>query len=197
MQNKLDYNKNWSEYFRLDKNSPSGLVRVKDYYGKSVEDYNVGHAKSYKNGNPQAWYLSFQHKFYAIHRIIWVMTYGSIDLNLVVDHLDGNPFNNQIDNLSLKTQEDNNRNSKKRKDNTTGVTGVSLREMKGGYWYYTARWYTVDGKRKCKHFSFLEHGEDTAKFLAIAYRAEQIQRLILEGADYTERHGVTLERKIS
>lgn len=192
MQNKLDYNKNWSEYFRLDKNSPSGLVRVKDYYGKSVEDYNVGHAKSYKNGNPQAWYLSFQHKFYAIHRIIWVMTYGSIDPSLVIDHLDGDPFNNKIENLSLKTISANMRNQRKYVSNTTGITGVRLAHNGSGNWYYEASWYDVGNKKCQKRFSISKLGEEVAKSLAIDCRKEQIARRISEGAEYTERHGTEL-----
>ena len=47
MKQKLDYNLNWGEYFQLNENSTSGLVRIKDYRGKDVKDYNVG-TKSYR-----------------------------------------------------------------------------------------------------------------------------------------------------
>ena len=36
---------------------------------------------------------------------------------------------------------------------------------------------------------FSKLGEETAKILAVNYREEQIARLILEGVNYTERHG--------
>jgi len=124
-----------------------------------------------------------------VHRIIWVLTYGSIDQTLVIDHLDGDPFNNRIENLALKTFANNARNNHKRSDNTTGVTGVSITKTKAGNSYYDAYWFELNGTFKHKLFSILKLGEETAKSLAIAYREEQIQRLISEGAEYTERHG--------
>lgn len=184
-----DYDKDWNEYFQLDTESPSGLLRFKDGRGKLIKKYAVGHRAFKKNGAPVGWALNFQDKLYAIHRIIWVLIYGHIDHELVIDHLDGNPFNNQKSNLSLKTLADNARNHRKHCNNSSGITGVKLTNSGKGHWYYTAFWNEVNGKMKQKHFSVLKLGEETAKSFAIAYRTEQIQRLILEGADYTDRHG--------
>ena len=55
-----------------------------------------------------------------------MLIYGNIDTEMVIDHLDGNPFNNNIKNLSLKTLAGNARNRHKQKDNKTGITGVCL-----------------------------------------------------------------------
>jgi len=118
------------------------------------------------------------------------MTYGSIDPDLVIDHLDGNPFNNEIDNLALKTPADNMRNQRKYSNNTTGITGVKLTNSGNNLFYYTAQWSEIDGSQKKRHFSISKFGEDIAKLLAINYREEQIQKLISEGADYTNRHGI-------
>ena len=78
--------------------------------------------------------LNFKSKMYLVHRIIWVLTYGSIDLTLVIDHLDGDPLNNEISNLSLKTHKNNSRNQRQHSNNKTGVTGVSLMCNKNGNW---------------------------------------------------------------
>lgn len=189
IKKRLDYNLNWSEYFQLDTDSPSGLVRIKDRYGKPVEKYNVGTKMFYKTGEANSWQLNFKSKMYLVHRIIWVLTYGSIDLTLVIDHLDGDPLNNEISNLSLKTHKNNSRNQRQHSNNKTGVTGVSLMCNKNGNWYYTAKWNNHDGKLQSKYFSIAKLGEENAKNLAIIYREDQIRLLIAEGADYTERHG--------
>lgn len=192
MRNKLNYNLNWSEHFQIDNDSPSGVVRIKDRYNNDIEGYAVGHKQYRKNGKPMAWVLKFQGRPYLVHRVIWVLTYGSIDHTLVIDHLDGDPFNNKIENLSLKIPADNKRNSHKYRSNTTGITGVGRNSNGVGHYYYTAYWRELSGLLKFKHFSIAKLGEENAKELAVAYRKEQIQRLITEGADYTERHGTEL-----
>lgn len=190
MNQKVDYNFNWSNYFKVCKDSPSGLVRFKNRVGKDIKGYSVGTKYFRGNGEAISWRLGFKYKLYQVHRIIWVITYGSIDDNLYIDHLDGDPFNNKIENLSLKTPAGNSMNKRQYKNNTTGVTGVSLRCNKSGNWYYVAIWYDISGKQKFKRFSVDKLGENTARALATAYREQQIQRLISEGADYTERHGL-------
>ena len=107
----------------------------------------------------------------------------------MIDHLDGNPFNNKVENLSLKTLGGNQKNRFQQLNNTTGSTGVSRVNNGGDCWYYVAYWYESNGLRKSKYFSISKLGEETAKMIAIDYRKEQIDRLILEGMDYTARHG--------
>jgi len=191
MITKLDYNQDWEGQFKLDETSPSGLVRIKSKFGNSIKNTPVGLRTFSFVNKPTGWRLEFKGKNYYVHRIVWALNYGSVDPALVIDHLDGNPFNNKISNLSLKTKADNSRNQCRSCVNTTGKTGVHLTILKKeSNRYYTAQWNEIDGKVKKKHFSVAKLGEETAKALAIAYREEQIIRLILEGADYTERHGI-------
>jgi len=184
-----NYNQDWSEYFKVDKNSPSGLSRIKNRVGKDIKGYSVGSRIYRKNGDAVFWQVNFRHVNYVVHRIIWVLENGSIDPKLVIDHLDGNPLNNLISNLSLKTMMDNSRNQRLRRNNTTGVTGVNLTNKGENSWYYSAYWQDITGSQNCKHFSIKKFGEEKAKALAVACREEQIKLLILEGANYTERHG--------
>lgn len=60
---------------------------------------------------------------YMVHRLIWLYMTGEVP-DGEVDHIDHNPLNNKFSNLRLVDRLANNRNAKKRVDNTSGVTGV-------------------------------------------------------------------------
>jgi len=62
---------------------------------------------------------------YRTHRIIWLMMTGSDPADLLIDHADGNPHNNKLANLRIATSRQNQCNQKVRKDNTSGLKGVS------------------------------------------------------------------------
>ena len=181
------YERDWSTHFRLSEESPSGLIRIKDRYGRIICS-NAGTRCKEKDGGSRGWQLRLKNEHFYIHRIIWIMTYGNINPEKVVDHLDGNPLNNQISNLELKTPANNLRNKLKSINNSTGTTGVTVETVKG-LKYYRAFWQDLDGKRQSKRFSIVKLGEETAKNSAIEYRKIQLQRLREEGAEYTERHG--------
>ena len=68
--------------------------------------------------------VTYQGKKYRAHRIIWEMLKGAIPVGMEVDHGDGDRTNNRISNLSLRTNAGNHMNMAKRKDNTSGATGV-------------------------------------------------------------------------
>ncbi len=61
-------------------------------------------------------------KSYANHRIIFLYHYGY--LPKFIDHIDNNKLNNKIENLREATVQQNNCNTKLRKDNTSGIKGV-------------------------------------------------------------------------
>jgi len=183
----LDYNSiKWDQFLSLDTSSESGLRRN---CGKCCGA--VAGGKNYlKNGVGFGWRVKFNSKLYLAHRIIWVMTYGSIDSTLVIDHLDGNAFNNSICNLTLKTQQHNTQNIKAAKNrSSTGHTGVYKLHAKG-FDYITASWRGVDKKQYQKLFSVNKLGLDRAITLAVKYRREQLDILNSLGMNYTERHGM-------
>lgn len=58
----------------------------------------------------------------AVHRIIFILNFGYAPEE--VDHIDGDTFNNNKDNLRACSRAQNTQNAKIRKDNTSGVKGV-------------------------------------------------------------------------
>jgi hypothetical protein len=62
---------------------------------------------------------------YLAHRLAWLVVHGE-PVPTVIDHKDRNPLNNRIGNLRAATQSRNLANAKRRKDNTSGIKGVSM-----------------------------------------------------------------------
>lgn len=93
--------------------------------------WNVSKTNSVKIGdkaghldNKGYWRVRVDGKLYLVHRLIFLYHHGY--LPGVVDHIDNNPCNNKIDNLRECTVSQNMMNSRIRKDNKSGVKGVSL-----------------------------------------------------------------------
>jgi hypothetical protein len=61
---------------------------------------------------------------YLAHRVVWALAFGPIPDGMVIDHIDGDALNNRLSNLRLVSRTLNTRNAKRRRDNTSGVTGV-------------------------------------------------------------------------
>ena len=74
------------------------------------------------------------------HVLVYFVNTG--ELPEVVDHEDGNTYNNEFSNLRAATQLQNSHNRKINSNNTTGVKGVSMKYDK-----YVARLRVGDGKR--------------------------------------------------
>ena len=68
---------------------------------------------------------------YRAHRIIWLLVTGQDPGAAIVDHVDGNPHNNKIQNLRLATFHQNQCNQKRRTDNTSGLKGVTWDKSRG------------------------------------------------------------------
>ncbi len=74
-----------------------------------------------------------------------------------VDHIDGNPLNNQRSNLRLCTNQQNNRNVGKRRDNTSGHKGVTW-HVKNAKWRSRIQ---IDGKET--HLGYFDDISDAAQ----------------------------------
>jgi hypothetical protein len=84
----------------------------------------------------------FNAKFRA-HRVAWALYYGRWP-ERHLDHINGVRTDNRIENLREVERSENQRNQKRRTDNTSGATGVSWYVLQGKW---VAEIY-VDGKKK-------------------------------------------------
>lgn len=189
--------------FYYDETSPSCLRwRINRYAGefKSVlmasEGDKVGAwAKSPVTESGGSWNTTISRKKYKVHRIIYKMFYPDFDEALTIDHIDGNPMNNRIENLRAVTHKQNMRNIKKRKDNSSKITGVEFYQRPHRSDYFTAGWTDNNGKSVHKSFSVSVHGYEGALIKAIEARTKGLE----DAGGYSESHGVrnpTLQRII-
>lgn len=81
-------------------------------------------------------------KEYRAHRVIWEMFNGPIPEGILIDHKDGDVYNNRIENLRAVTRQQNNMNSRK-KGNRDLPKGVSRSRNK-----YRAKIY-YNGEEHC------------------------------------------------
>ena len=102
------------------------------------------------------------------HRVIWMMVYGYWPIQ--VDHLEGCGSNNRLEKMREATQAVNTRNAAKRRDNKSGVTGVS---------------WCADRKKWRAMLA--------SKFLGDFVRFEtavEVRQQALENTDFSKTHGV-------
>jgi hypothetical protein len=87
--------------------------------------------------------VTIDRKTYRAHRIAWLLQTGEDPGANIIDHIDGNFYNNNFSNLRLATSHQNQCNQKKRCDNTSGLKGVTWCKER-------QKWQTgiqVNGKR--------------------------------------------------
>jgi len=181
-----------SWFYYYDETSPTFLR-----YNYTKTHGVFGKIKPIVHGNVAGWvdessgYAKVNHlgRKISAHTIIYSLFYGEVNSGLVIDHFDGSTRNNKIENLQIKTQSQNMRNRKKHTNNKSGVTGVWL-DMRKGLGSWLATWKELSGKNGKKSFPILKYGNDLAFELACLYRKSTIERLVVEGAEYTESHGV-------
>jgi hypothetical protein len=191
-----------NEIYSVDADSPSGLVWKNNRYGGrnnkriirsagSQAGTKEGELKS--NSRVHSWRTMCDKQHYQVHRIIWVLLHGNISEDKVIDHLDGNPFNNEISNLCLKTVRENNQNIRLSIRNKSSVCGVFMeycyKRKKHVAW--TATWNDINSKLCRKRFNFSIYSPDTAFNLAVQFRKERLEELKQCGMSYTDRHGVS------
>jgi hypothetical protein len=102
---------------------------------------------------------------------------------LTLERDDGN-LDYSKSNCRWATRAQQNRNMRRRCDNTTGVAGVDRRVDSHGSAHWRARWHDLDGKSKSKWFSVSKYGEDEAFRLACETR-----EAALKENGYSPKHG--------
>lgn len=97
----------------------TGSIVWKAQFGKSVVGAEAGtfHTRGYRQ-------IKFKGRIMKAHRIAWALHYGEWP-SKGIDHIDGNPSNNRIENLRNVEQSENVKNMKRPVHNKTGVVGVT------------------------------------------------------------------------
>jgi hypothetical protein len=85
------------------------------------------------------------------HRVVWALNYGQWPTGQI-DHINGNGWDNRLENLRVVTARGNSRNRPIRSDNKSGINGVRLNGRK---WVAA-----INGNRKTIHLGTFEHMAD-------------------------------------
>lgn len=88
-------------------------------------------------------------RMYKAHRLAWLYVYGEWPAN-EIDHIDGNPGNNSINNLRSATRAENRQNLSIKAKNKSGIRGV--------YWHKQHSKWCVQIKvnHKAKHVGLFD-----------------------------------------
>ena len=127
---KLHWKHRSPSFFKTEANANAWNAR---YAGK--EAFTSKDGNGYHNG------CIFSVSTHA-HIVVWAIHYGEYPAS-VVDHADGDPSNNKINNLRLATRQENNRNRRPSRGSSSRYLGVMWRPAKG-FWEAAIRF---DGKQ--------------------------------------------------
>lgn len=175
---------NWSEWFYYDETSPTFLRWKSDRMGGRCHKVVIMHKDSVAGFRRKDGYccVKFDGKSYKIHRIIFELFNNKTPK--FIDHVDGDPSNNDYKNLREVDHQQNCKNRGMFVTNTSGKTGVQFFTNACGNTYWVASWRHNKRKHQ-KCFSIKKLGYEEAYRLASKFRDSVIE----QDGHYTERHG--------
>ena len=180
MKHCRDYSSiNWSEFVEYSSDSITGLC-----YISNKQQAGRKHSQKAVDSGRIGWVLSYKGSRWLVHRIIACLELGGIKQCDVVDHLDGNPYNNKINNLRVTDQSTNLKNKCKQSNNTSGINGVGIYTRENGSRLVVA---TFKSHRKAVSKSF--HVIDGDESSALMNGANWLQEMQNADGLFTERHG--------
>lgn len=127
---------NPSDVLELSRQSQSGLIWKSRPASLFKSKRSCGHFNNTRAGKLAGYLAKDQNGYvcwrvevfgvpYLASRIIWEMAHGrALSALEFIDHRDGNPLNNSIENLRLASRRQNKFNEKTRSDSQSGMKGV-------------------------------------------------------------------------
>lgn len=156
--------------FEYNESSPSFLV---------WKNTNKSAGWKTKNG----WQVETKGLSIPVHRVVYLLVNGSIDWSKPIDHIDGNPFNNNKDNLRNVSTKINNKNRILR--NETGVPLLHKKDRNGEFDSYLVK-FDMMGKRVTISFNIFEYQTEEQTRLAAINYLNSIKEVLLT-CGYSER----------
>lgn len=150
----------------LDYDAETGIFRWKKSLSAKIKIGSLAGTK-----HPRGWQISSKilGGAFLAHRLAWMYVTGkNPGEDMVIDHRDRNPMNNAFSNLRLCTQQQNTWNQSLKKQNKTGVKGVSL--LPSGKFH--ARLRTGDGIKLLGNFDDLESATLAIDAARVKYHGE-------------------------
>lgn len=142
---------------------PSSLFQTARDWKKWNTRYAGQPALRYSHGGGRQFGQIFN-RVHSAHRVVWALVHDEWPGGFI-DHIDGNPANNQPSNLRVVTNQENMRNASKRKDNTSGVPGVCW-DQRRNKWY--ARIGNGTGAKFLGYFEKIEDAREARESAKIA-----------------------------
>lgn len=189
----------YSNYFSYDESSPTCLrwkvekLSGRGFQRKSTKIGGVaGGVRKGSNGAAKKATVFLDGSHLMVHNVVWRLFNREIPEGMVIDHIDGNPWNNRIDNLACKTIQHNCHNKKSRYTRDVGLQGTGWTSYKGRL--YAVAYWSENKKSRSRKFSVKTYGLIPAQYKACMFRIQTLLRLNTQGAEYTERHiGIPFE----
>lgn len=103
--------------------------------------------------------VAIKSKQWQVHRIIWIMNYGKLARDLVIDHINGDTLDNRLENLRVTTCSGNQKNRKLNYNSSTGYSGIYLDK----YGKYQVQIYSENVKMYLGRFKTLEEAVKVRK----------------------------------
>lgn len=182
----------WANIFYYDPESPSGLRWLVRSGKKTFGDMAGSKAWNDKEKQkPKTWEVRYKGQLYKVHRILCAIYDIYYSDDLVINHIDNNPFNNRLENLEVVEQSENMRKcsshtgNKLQDNNITGHNGISEVNRNGVLYAYCASYREFpSGKQINVNFPIAKYGKELALLLATTCRKYLIEKCNENGANY-------------